>query len=322
MLSRNAQGLYWMSRYLERTEFLCRLLRLQTESLVDRPVRDIHAGWRRLYMSLNRLPPGGSLDIGIEESDEYTLADSYTLAGDLTFDRVNPDSVWNCFAQGRENARQMRHRISSEMWQRLNLVYLRIRSLDIQDIWVSSPEAFYTEMGADIGAFSGAAETTMYRDEGWSFLQIGRFIERAQFSAELIVQQIAIDVEAGEYREGDWLDLLRVSNALEQYNRRYGISVYPGDVMDLLVTDPMLPSSLSRSFRAIELELDSIGAGPGADSFGATRRMAGRLSALVQYEWPDNLDREDLLNRALEQSRELHSLINSAYFDYPVAGVT
>ena len=317
MLSRNAQGLYWMSRYLERTELLCRLLRLQTESLVDRPARDIHAGWRRLYASLRRLPPGGGLS-ALGESDEYTLADSYTLAGDLTFDRVNPDSVWNCFAQGRENARQMRHIISSEMWQRLNLVYLRVRSLDIQDIWVSSPEAFYAEMGADIGAFSGAAETTMYRDEGWSFLQIGRFIERAQLSTELIVQQIAIDVEAGEYREGDWLDLLRVSNALEQYNRRYGISVYPGDVMDLLVTDPMLPSSLSRSFRVIESELDSIGAGPSADSFGSARRMAGRLSALVQYEWPDNLDREDLLNRALEHSRELHHLINAAYFDYPI----
>ena len=309
-----------MSRYLERTELLCRLLRLQTESLVDRPVRDIHAGWRRLYMSLHRLPPGGSLSIG--ESDEYTLADSYTLAGDLTFDRINPDSVWNCFAQGRENARQMRHRISSEMWQRLNLVYLRIRGLDIQDIWASSPEAFYAEMGADIDAFVGAAESTMYRDEGWSFLRIGRFIERAQLSTELLIQQIEIDLEAGEYREGDWLDLLRVSNALEQYNRRYGISVYPRDVMDLLVTDPILPSSLSRSFRVIESELDSIGAGPRADSFGAVRRMAGRLSGLVQYEWPDNFDREDLLNRALEQSRELHSLINAAYFDYPVARAT
>ena len=322
MLSRNAQGLYWMSRYLERTALICRLLRLQTESLVDRPARDIHAGWSRLYMSLHRLPPGGSIEIGIGESDDYMLADSYTLAGDLTFDRVNPDSVWNCFAQGRENARQMRHRISSEMWHRLNMVYLRIRGLDIQDIWAGSPEAFYTEIGADIDAFVGAAEATMYRDEGWSFLQIGRFIERAQFSTELLIQQILIDVEAGEYREGDWLDLLWVSNALEQYNRRYGISVHPRDVMDLLVTDPLLPSSLSRSFKEIERELDSVGIGPSSDTFGAVRRMAGRLSGLVQYEWPDNLDREDLLNRALEQSRELHSLINAAYFDYPVASAT
>ena len=320
MLSRNAQGVYWMSRYLERSALLCRLLQLQTESLVDRPSRDIHAGWSRLYMSLHRLPPGGSIGIGTSESDDYMLADSYTLAGDLTFDRVNPDSLWNCFAQGRENARQMRHRISSEMWQRLNLVYLRIRGLDIQDIWAGSPEAFYSEMGADIDAFVGAAESTMYRDEGWNFLRIGRFIERAQFSTELLIQQIAIDVEAGEYREGDWLDLLWVFNALEQYHRRYGISIYPRDVMDLLVTDSMLPSSLSRSFKVIESELDSIGTGPTSDSFGAVRRLAGRLSGLVQYEWPDNPDREDLLNRALEQSRELHFLINAAYFDYPIVG--
>ncbi len=320
MLSRNAQGLYWMGRYLERAEILCRLLRLQTEALADRPARDIHSGWRRLYVSLNRQPPGGSLNLG--ESDDYTLADSYTLAGDLTFDRINPDSVWNCFAQGRENARQMRHRISSEMWQRLNLVYLRIRNLDIEDIWAASPEAFYADMGADIGAFAGATEATMYRDEGWSFLQIGRFSERAQFSSALLVQQIAIDVEAGEYREGDWLDLLRVSNALEEYNRRYGISVHPRDVLDILVTDPLLPGSLSRSFNVIAQELDALGAGPDVEYGRAARRMAGRLGALVQYEWQDNQDREEMLDRALDQSREFHYLVTAAYFDYPVVGVS
>ena len=319
MLSRNAQGLYWMSRYLERTELLCRLLRLQTESLADRPARDIHSGWRRLYASLDRVPPLGGLNLA--ESDDYTLADSYTLAGDLTFERVNPDSVRNCFAQSRENARQMRHRISSEMWQRLNLVYLRIRNLDIQDIWASSPETFYAQMGADIGAFSGAAEATMYRDEGWSFLQIGRSVERSQFFSALLVHQIAIDAETGEYRDVEWLDLLRASNALEEYNRRYGVSVQPRDALDIMVTDPHLPGSLSRSFNVIVQELDTLGAGPGAEYGSAARRMAGRLRAMVQYEWPDSEDRENLLDRALEQSRELHFLIAAAYFDYPVSGV-
>ena len=103
MLSRSAQGLYWMGRYLERAEFLCRLLRPQTEALVDRPIREIHFGWTRIYNCLNRAPPGGSLEpLG---SDELALADSYTLADDLTFERSNPDSVWSCFAMGRENTR-------------------------------------------------------------------------------------------------------------------------------------------------------------------------------------------------------------------------
>ena len=78
MLSRSAQGLYWMGRYLERAEFVCRLLRLQTEALVDRPVLEIQSGWSRIYNGLNRQPPlGGPV---MTSSDEFTQADSYTLA--------------------------------------------------------------------------------------------------------------------------------------------------------------------------------------------------------------------------------------------------
>ena len=98
MISRSAQGLYWMGRYFERAEHLCRLLRLQVEVLVDRPVAEIYFGWSRIYTALGRQPPWGDLDPN--GSDDYTLADSYTLAGDLTFEQSNSDSVWNCFALG------------------------------------------------------------------------------------------------------------------------------------------------------------------------------------------------------------------------------
>ena len=82
-----------MGRYLERTQHHCRLLRLQTEALVDRPVREIYLGWRRIYASMDRQPPGGRLELDYD--DDFTLADSYTLADDLTFERTNPDSVWS-----------------------------------------------------------------------------------------------------------------------------------------------------------------------------------------------------------------------------------
>ena len=100
MLSRNAQSLYWMGRYLERAQHLCRLLQLQTAALVDRPVQEIYFGWSRIYISVDRLPPGGSLEL--TDSDDFTLADSYTLADDLTFERSNFGSVWSCFAAARE----------------------------------------------------------------------------------------------------------------------------------------------------------------------------------------------------------------------------
>ena len=197
MLSRSVQGLYWMGRYLERTERLSHLLQLQTEALVDRPVRDIYAGWRRIYGGLQREPPVGSLSLADSDdlelvwsprSDDFTLADSYTLAGDLTFERTNPDSILNCLAQGRENARQTRHLITTEMWLRLNLAYLRIRNLEIEDIWAALPEDFYAGIIAETDAFAGAAAATMYRDEGWRFLQLGRFVERAQFLPALLLE--------------------------------------------------------------------------------------------------------------------------------------
>ena len=142
MLSRSAQGLYWMGRYLERAGHLCRLLQVQTEVLVDRPTREIRFGWNRLYGALGRpAPVGGAFAPDADEA--FALADSYTLADDLTFERGNPQSLRSCLAMGRENARQMRHCISAEMWSCLNLAWLRVRPLAIPDIWKSHPEDFY-----------------------------------------------------------------------------------------------------------------------------------------------------------------------------------
>ena len=317
MLARSALGLYWMSRYLERTGHLCRLLRLQTEALVDRPVREIHFGWSRIYGSTGRQPPVGGLEL-FGSDDDYILADSYTLADDLTFERSNHGSVWSCFALGRENARQMRQCISAEMWTCLNLAYLRIQKLDIQGIWTTSPESFYAETAAEIDTFAGVAAATMYRDEGWRFMQFGRFIERAQLSAALLLAQLAVDALAEEHSGADWTTLLRLYNAFETYNRRYSVEVQPGQALDLLATDPLLPDSLCRSLDMAASELASIGPGPNARASDAAQRLAGRLGALIHYDWPDREDRDELLRQVSERCRELHGLVTAAYFDYPV----
>ena len=305
-----------MGRYLERAEFLCRLLRLQTEALVDRPIREIHFGWTRIYNTINREPPGGSLKLMI--SDDYALADSYALADDLTFERSNPDSVWSCFAIGRENARQMRHCISAELWTSLNLAYLRIRQLSILDIWRAAPERFYAETAAEMNTFSGVAGATMYRDEGWRFMQLGRFIERAQLSTSLFLAQLAAESQTGEYFDADWTTLLRVYHAFEIHNRSYSVDVQPSQVLDLLATDPLLPDSLCRSLDRTASDLATIGAGPNAKASDAARRLAGRMAALIHYDWPDREDRRELLGQIRDYCRDLHHLVTAAYFDYPI----
>ena len=317
MLSRSAQGLYWMGRYLERAGCLCRLLQLQVEALVDRPVPEIQLGWRRIYAVLDRQPPFGD-DFESYENDDFTLADSYTLAGDLTFERSNLESLRNCFALGRENARQMRHCISAEMWSCLNLSWLRIRDLDIEDIWKVSPESFYSRTTQDIDTFIGVAEATMYRDEGWRFMQIGRFIERAQLLVALLLAQIAAGRAPDTAPEAGWTTLLRAWQAFDAYKRGHSVEVRPDRVLDLLVADPLLPGSLHRSLETLACELAAIGPGPNARAGAAAERLAGRLCALMRYEWPDHPDRPALLSQAREHCLKLHDLVNAAYVDYDI----
>ena len=215
MLSRSAEGLYWMGRYLERAQHLSRLLRMQTEALVDRPVNEIHFGWLRVYGSLHRQPPVGSLELLAQ--DDFTLADSYTLADDLTFEPTNPDSVWSGISNGRENARHVRHCISGELWTSLNLnLPLRVQK--------HHPTGHLAGLARRVSmrrwrrrsnTFSGVAAATMYRDEGWRFMQLGRF-DGTGPALHLAMLHLPdrcrlLDRTRDEFAEADWTSLLHLS---------------------------------------------------------------------------------------------------------------
>ena len=312
MLARSAQGLYWMSRYLERSEFIARLLELQTRALVDRPLSEIHFGWRRLYGGLGISPPAGDLEE--DYNDDYVLADSYTLAGDLTFERSNPNSMRSCFAAGRENARQMRHCISSGMWTNLNLAWLDIRDIDIQDIWAHEPEAFYARMARTIKTFDGFAAATMYRDEGWQFLRLGTYIERIQLMTSLVITHCRIPEGAGAH---EWTSLLRACQALDAFEGVHGVERNPERILALVITDPLLQGSLLGSLTSAGSCLDALGDEAGSpDTAAAARRLAGKMMSRVVYDWPDSIDRLALLDELAREARDLHGLVTSAWFEY------
>ena len=316
MLSRSAQGLYWMGRYLERAAQLCRLMQLQVEALVDRPLREIHFGWNRVYGSMNQAPPAGTLET--YGSDDYTLADSYTLADHLTFEPLNLDSIWNCFASARENARQVRNHISGEMWLSLNLSYLRLRDLTIQEIWKTAPEAFYAGTAKEISTFTGIADATMYRDEGWQFIQLGTYIERVQLSTSIMLSQIAVHDREDESFDADWANLLHVFHAFDAYVHTYSVVVQPGQVLDLIVTDGMLPGSVRRSLDRIAAVLRAIGHGPVSQSSGEASETSESLCTLVRDRRNDVVEWNALLERVNADSRKLHQLVTDAYIDYPL----
>ena len=166
----------------------------------------------------------------------------------------------------------------------------------------------------------------MYHDAGWRFMRLGRSIERAQLATALLLAHLAVERTGDDQHEDDWISLLRCGYAREAYHRRCSVAVEPERVLDLLVTDALLPGSLCHA-------LDGVRARGGRGtrrhrSRPARRLQCGRtalgqrLTSLIHSEWPDGEDREELLLQVDEHCRNLHQLVADTYFDYPVAGLS
>ncbi len=319
MLSRNAEGLYWMSRYLERARHCCRLLSDQLATIEDRPIDEIERCWRRLYRAAGRGPFGGH--INTVDNEDFMLASSYTLADDLTFEPTNPDAIRSCVAAAHESARRVRNVIGRDMWACLNLAYLDLRNLHIGAIWNNRPDAFYMRTEDAIRTFSGIAESAMYRDEGWYFLQLGRFVERAQLLTALIDAHIGTFPTESPHREREWRSLLSICEAHFAYRHLYSLQHRPTSIVDFLVADSRLAHSIRYALGVIADALDTISAN-GSLCIEAGRRV-GRMMAQIDYDWPnrDPLD-DDATRRALhgvgDGCRRLHDDMVTTFFDYEI----
>ncbi len=328
MLSRSAEGLYWIGRYLERGQHSCRLIADQFETIKDRPVNQIDKGWQRLFQGLHRVPFGSRPNSNMDD-EQFMLVDAYTLADDLTFEPSNPNSIRNSLANARENARQVRNVVDEDLWACLNLAFLDLRDMDITDIWKDRPNEFYRRTEDSVRTFFGIAESNMYRDDGWYFLQLGRFIERAQLIVGLINAQFAVysvnDSETGlDTNSGgdtDWLSLLRICAARDSYRRLHSLYYEHGALLNFLVADPQLSRSIRYASAQICQALEAVSGGrPLVVEAG---RRAGRLAALIDYDWP-NLNPADndailaILNEIGDSCRRLHDDIDVAYFNYAI----
>ncbi|MEI7773053.1 MAG: alpha-E domain-containing protein, partial [Chloroflexales bacterium] len=161
MLSRVADSLYWMSRYLERAEHTARLIAVGLNLMLDQTPQSVGPRWERLLAALRAYPPpSGS-------------GDAYAIARMLTFDTSNEGSIVSCIASARENARQVRELISSEMWEQLNRLYLRVKGSSIDQIWQGEPLEFYQDVKEGAHLFQGVTDATMTHGEGWQFIQVG-----------------------------------------------------------------------------------------------------------------------------------------------------
>ena len=195
------------------------------------------------------------------------------------------------------------------------------RERRIEDIWQTAPESFYADLAQGLGTLAALSETTLYRDDGWRFLWLGRLIERAQFTVALLMAQTAAARPDEGLDDSEWSSLLRICQASDAYKRRHGVGVRPERALALLVGDARLPRSLGRTLDEFADKLGALATGPGPTA--EARRGAGDLAADIHRQRRDAADVADWngpLRRMDGECRRLHDRVMEAHVAYDPDG--
>ncbi len=320
MLSRVADSLYWMSRYLERAEHTARLVDVNLSLALEQSPEAARRRWARVLASLRTKAPKTA------QAD-----DPVAMAHWLAFEAANGNSVASCIHSARENARQVREEISAEMWQQINRLFLWAQETrEDKNAEINSRE-FLTRAIETCHLIQGVTDATLSHGESWRFIAVGRCIERASNTASLL------DVQFEALRQGgkpehparrdqtdnylDWVALLNSCAAFDAYCKGYTAALRTEHIAELLVLRPDFPHSICFSATELEACVRAIGRGSHAQRTTKVTSLAHRLRATLRTSDTQNIMQDGLhshLRYVLDQCGQLHQAIHHSYFAYPV----
>jgi uncharacterized alpha-E superfamily protein len=317
MLSRVADSLYWMSRYIERAEHSTRLLDVNLNLMLDESATSADRRWQRMLHAL-----------GNPKSVVWS-GDPYALTHSLLFDTGNKASILSCIIAARENSRHVREQISTEQWHRINSLYLQVTRPELQLAALASseqPTEFLQQVMEAVHQFQGVSDSTMSHGEGWQFIQVGRYIERASATA-LLLEAYHADLwsqpdripEGNEYLE--WMGLLRSATAFEAYCKVYTADLTPDRILEFLLLDAEFPHSLRFAIDNLQHALETIEGESGRSRAEPLRRLSGRLQAMLNYSSVDEILTGDVVAylRGIQiECCAIHQAIYNLYIDYSV----
>lgn len=307
MLSRVADSLYWMSRYLERAEHIARLLAVKLETTVEQSREEAESAWARVLCAVS------------EEHKTVTDSDAFAITQHIAFDRTNGTSLISSLSFARDNARQVREQLTIEVWENLNRLYLKLRDLSAAEI--SNPAVLFREILQDLHALGGVTYSTLSHGEGWYFLELGKHIERAQLICRLL------DLHFGAARAGipiepnyfDWLVLLKFCSAVEPYCRVYTATIQPEKIAEFLLFDAEFPHSVRFSVDRVCGALTHVAPGAPPGRRAAVERLAGRLKASADFTQIEELmsgSIDRFLADIARQCEQIHDAVYAAYIAY------
>ena len=283
MLSRVANCLYWMSRYIERADNTARIVDVNLQLLLDfRNLDDTSLAehWMPIIEST-----------GDEEKffTRHTKATGPNVTEFLVFDPDNSNSIISAVIQARENARMVRDQITVELWEELNRLYLWIRSNDARTMWRRSPAELFGLIRNSSLLLLGTIYATIVHNEGWYFMQVGKFLERADKITRILDVRHTIFPSKGETKtisQRDALELsavLRSCSAWDAYKAAYGAEVRPNLVAEMLLYSAEFPRSVRFCVEKLDDSLRSIsGVAPRRFS-NDVEKLSGRLLAELEY---------------------------------------
>ena len=313
MLSRVADNLYWMSRYIERAEHTARLVDVTLDLIPDRSLEANQQAWARVFSSL-RVP----------EPTVATL-DAYQLTQILTLDASNQASILAHISNARENTRQVREQVSSEMWEQINRLYLDLKETNLKKIWRDQPHDFFQKVKQGAHLLQGICDSTMNHGEGWHFIQVGQYIERVANVAALLNVHVQNTPDPGQEvltseQYLDWVGLLRYCTAFEAYCKIYTAETRFDRIAEFLLLDDQFPHSVHFSVNRIRTALNAIAEATDIRKNNQVNRRVGRLKAMLDYDQIDEVlsgDLQDYLNTIQQQCSQIHAVIYQTYIDYP-----
>jgi len=290
MLSRVANSIYWLSRYMERAENVARFIDVNLQMILDLPAGSWEQ-WEPLV---------------IITGDDAAFAARYSGASRenviqfLTFDSENPNSIVSCLRAARENARTVRDTISPEMWEQINTCYLMINAAADDRRIMRSPDSFFSEVKNSSALFDGITDATMLHGEGWHFYRMGRLLERADKTSRLldvkyfILLPSAADVGT-TLDDIQWAAVLRSASAFEMYRQRHG-PLAPERVIDFLLLDHEFPRSVTYCLTNANASLHAISGTPTGTFRNPAEQLLGYVRAELAYT-----DVKQIISRGLHE---------------------
>jgi uncharacterized alpha-E superfamily protein len=313
VLSRVADSLYWINRFVERAENISRFLEVSEAMSLDNPSSNAEP-WLPL------IDANGDRQL-FDQSYPHRSAQDVRVF--LLLDRNNPNSIVSCIANARENARQIRDVISTEMWEHINELFWSLQDGEV--LWREPELEQLRTIRRGCQLFYGITDVTLSRDHAWLFSRLGRLIERADKTSRILDVKYFLllpdpNAVGGVLDELQWIALLRSAGAYQMYRQSVQQAISPTSVARFLLLDPIFPRSVRFCLQEINDTLKCIQHNPIPGSPDDLECLSGQLVAKWSY-----VRIEPLINRGLHEAidqlqndlNQLHGLIHNNYFTTP-----